>query len=92
MTSASRAAVLGTTDRGVPYSATAVPFDFEDIRSSGTKLLQGSDDDAAGPIDLGFSFPFHGNSYSQVFFSSNGLITFDGASASYSLAVQTVRS
>lgn len=34
------------------------------------------DDDHAGPIALGFDFPFFGASYNQIFFNSNGTLTF----------------
>jgi hypothetical protein len=34
------------------------------------------DDEFTGPIDIGFNFPFYGMPQSQLYFSTNGLITF----------------
>jgi len=34
------------------------------------------DDESAGPINIGFNFPFYGMPQTQLYFSTNGLITF----------------
>lgn len=53
------------------------------ISSSGTSVLSGaSNDDASVTQNLGFSFQFYDNTYTQVSFSSNGLITFGGSNNS----------
>jgi hypothetical protein len=56
-------------------------FDWIEISQIGT--LAGSGDDASlGPFDLGFDFPFYGNSYSTVRICTNGFLSFtDGATA-----------
>jgi hypothetical protein len=41
------------------------------------------DDDVAGPIPLNFSFKFFEFSYSEIFISSNGLLTFGDGDRSY---------
>ncbi|MCI0608996.1 MAG: hypothetical protein L0Z71_08045, partial [Anaerolineae bacterium] len=39
-----------------------------------------ADDGFTGPIDIGFNFPFYGIPQSQLYFSTNGLITFGAGS------------
>ena len=41
------------------------------------------DDQFTGPIQIGFSFPFYGMSQTQLYFSTNGLITFGAGSSDY---------
>src|SRR5215212_2635746 len=38
------------------------------------------DDEFTGPIDIGFSFPFYGLPQTQLYFNTNGLITFGAGS------------
>src|SRR5215213_8929281 len=38
------------------------------------------DDEFSGPVDIGFSFPFYGVSQTQLYFNTNGLITFGAGS------------
>ncbi len=38
------------------------------------------DDEVSGAIDIGFDFPFYGLNYDQLYFSTNGLITFGAPS------------
>jgi hypothetical protein len=81
-----RAAVLGTSDGAGGYEATAIPFTFNDISGTGTTVLQGVDDSFFGltAADLsGFEFPFYGTTYTDLFFSSNGLITFGSPNSDY---------
>jgi hypothetical protein len=40
------------------------------------------DEEFTGPIDLGFNFPFYGVPQSQLYLSTNGLITFGAGSSS----------
>ncbi len=78
LSSAQRGAVLGTTDAGGGYTASAVPFAFTDISGTGTPTLQGTDDSVQF-LDLsstGFAFPFYGQTYTSVYFGTNGIITF----------------
>jgi hypothetical protein len=84
---ASEAAVLGQTPSTSGYSGAAVTSTFENISATGTRTLQGVDDGFAfvGPTQLGsFAFPFFGTTYSTIYFSSNGLITFGVGDSAYS--------
>lgn len=66
------------------YTATdEIPFTFQNIAGTGTRVLGGVDDSAAS-ANLGFNFNFYGTNYSSVSFSSNGLITFGGSTSQYS--------
>jgi hypothetical protein len=51
--------------------------------SHATELTLG-DDGFTGPIDLGFSFPFYGGTYTQVYVNANGNVTFGGGDSDYS--------
>ena len=51
------------------------PAPFEDISTNGTRLLVEADDWATNAA-LGFKFVFYGVSFSNVFISANGLLTF----------------
>ena len=60
----------------MPYAALAVPFNWIDISANSTAVpLQ--DDEVSGPIDIGFDVRFFGQTFSQVYISSNGFIAFD---------------
>ena len=51
-------------------------YDWVDI--SGVGQTVGNTDDASyGPFDLGFAFPYYGDTYTQVRVCTNGFITFD---------------
>lgn len=53
-------------------------FAWEDVSGSGTDLIGSlNDDNYVGPLDLGFAFPFFGNSYNQIYIGSNGMIGFN---------------
>jgi gliding motility-associated-like protein len=50
----------------------------------GTVVFEGYRDDTGfGPFNIGFDFTFFGNTYSQFYATSNGLITFGGTSGDY---------
>ncbi len=50
----------------------------------GTVVREGYYDDGAwGPFNIGFSFTFYGNAYSQFYVTSNGLVMFGGFSGDY---------
>lgn len=51
---------------------------------TGGSIGPSGDDTASNAIDIGFDFPFFGISYSQLWFSTNGLISFDGPVTSFS--------
>jgi hypothetical protein len=80
--------ILGSIDPelGGAYDAQAVAFGFEDISGTGTPTLIGVDDASVtlSAANLaGFEFDFYGQAYSQLSFSSNGLITFGGSNSDY---------
>jgi hypothetical protein len=52
-------------------------YSWVDITSTGTQVSLG-DDDAEGPIALGFNIPFYENAYSEIYISSNGVLSFGG--------------
>jgi hypothetical protein len=80
-----QAGVLGAL--GFPaYHASAVPFAFEDISTTGHAILDGAHDDTVQltAADLGgFVFPFFGQTYDTLWISSNGLITFGSSNTSH---------
>ncbi|HMP00945.1 MAG TPA: S8 family serine peptidase, partial [Gemmatales bacterium] len=65
------------------YGANAVPYSFQDIRTTGTVLIGNNQDDASNQIPVGnlngFTFTMYGVNYNTLWASSNGLISF-GAS------------
>lgn len=77
----------------VPFEATASSDNFGYTRedsgygwsdaSTGTKVaFEQVDDSFVGPIDIGFDFKFYENSYTQLYISTNGILTF-GSGDSY---------
>ena len=51
-------------------------YDWIEISSTGTHVYGLYDDNYVGPFPIGFSFPYYGNSYSQFYIQSNGVINF----------------
>ena len=68
--------VGGPDDFGYTYNGT-VSYSWI---SASTKSTLAGDDEFSGPIDIGFNFPFYGMPQSQLFFNTNGLITFGAGS------------
>jgi hypothetical protein len=66
----------GPDQFGYTYDS-AVPYNW--IPAGMNSGLSG-DDVALGPVDIGFPFPFYGTSQTQLYFNTNGLITFGGGS------------
>lgn len=58
-------------------------FHWHDLTSGGTRLsaLDDANDRRAGPVGLGFSFPFYNATYTQVWVDSNGVLAFVGGGA-----------
>ncbi len=53
-------------------------FSWMDISATGTDITAGFDDDNfTGPFEIGFTFPFYDDNYTQFYAGSNGLIGFD---------------
>ncbi len=65
------------------YNAFPVSYNWIDGITGGTSGGIYGDDVATGAIDVGFNFTFYGTNYSKLYFSTNGLITFDNPSISY---------
>jgi hypothetical protein len=79
--------VLGGLLRGGAYQAAAITADFEDISATGTVITELTGvDDASVSIPVGFTFPFYGVSNTDVFVSSNGLLTFGAAQTAFTNA------
>ncbi|MBD1869403.1 PEP-CTERM sorting domain-containing protein [Leptolyngbya sp. FACHB-671] len=64
------------------YSVTEVPFVFEDISTTGTRVLAGADDETVS-AELGFTFNFFGQDFNSISWSPNGLLTFGGSSGQF---------
>lgn len=67
----------------VSYTADEVPFTFEDISGTGTRVLGGADDTPTS-ANLGFTFNFFGTDYNSVSWNPNGLMTFGGSTFQFS--------
>jgi len=78
---AAHALVIGPDAFGYTASDEGI-FSFEDITLTGTRVLAGFDDSTTSAT-LGFNFDFYGNTYSSVFWSPNGLMTFGSANGQF---------
>ena len=60
-----------------------VTYAWEEISTTGTRFasISNADDNSEVALFSGFSFPFFGQNYSQVFVNSNGLLSFAGATS-----------
>ena len=56
--------------------APMVAFNWTEINTTGTDTTLSGDNDWAGPLDIGFSFYYYGNIYTQFYPSSDGYIQF----------------
>jgi len=63
-------------DGGV-YTLTDPEYDFVDLSQNGATLISstGNDDIVWGPIPLGFPFDYYGETYTEIYISSNGFLT-----------------
>jgi Bacterial Ig-like domain len=89
-TTAQRGAAVGTLLPGdigpdaFGYTGFTIPSQFVDISGSGTAILAGIDDGFQQLTSLsGFKFSLYGTTYTAVYVSSNGLITFGSGNASF---------
>lgn len=64
--------------------ASTVSFDWMDISTTGTDTYVTGDDSYGGPLPIGFDFQFYGNTYSQFYVSTNGLVSFGSGSSTFS--------
>jgi len=65
----------GPDDFGYAWSD-EVTFDWIDAKSLGTNANLFGGDVYTGPVNIGFVFPFYENSYSELYFSTKGLVSF----------------
>jgi hypothetical protein len=89
-TTAQRGAVVGTLmpgqfgPDGFGYTAISIAPQFVDISSTGKPILAGAGDAFVKLSSLsGFKFSFYGTTYTSVYVSSNGLITFGSGNPSF---------
>ncbi len=64
------------------YEFYEVPYEFIDIKTTGTKIteLSGGQDLVSSPINLGQNFEFYGTEFNQMRVGIDGFITFDVSS------------
>ena len=77
---------IGVGPDSFGYMAFPTAFQFDNISATGARILQNVDDQTFELTDaaLGdFQFSFYGTTYKSLFVSSNGVITFGAANASY---------
>ena len=58
-------------------------FEWRDITGNGTQIPMSNDDQNLGPFDIGFDFPYYGQTYSQFYVCSNGWASFTSTDAVY---------
>ena len=66
---------LGTPFPGTSMSVITGNEAMDNISGTGTQSVSG-DDSLSGPLNIGFSFPYFGNSFTSFKVSTNGFITF----------------
>jgi hypothetical protein len=59
------------------YSWSDIPYTWTDIAGQGPVAFNDPDDGFGGPLNIGFDFKFYENTYSQLFVSTDGFITFE---------------
>jgi hypothetical protein len=59
------------------YEWSDVAYTWTDITGQGALSFNDLDDGYAGPAPIGFSFPFYENTYTQLYVSTDGLVTFE---------------
>jgi hypothetical protein len=69
---------------GYGYLGSSFTYNWVDISSSGTLIGISGDDVSSGALDIGFTFPFYGASYTQFYAQTNGTLAFGAATTSYS--------
>jgi hypothetical protein len=64
------------------YTASRVPFTFEDISTTGTTVLDNTDD-AFISVPIGFTFRFYGVPHMTVFVGTNGVLSFGAGNGNF---------
>ena len=70
---------LNASANSAPY--VLVPVGFAPVTGTGTSPVSG-DDSFSGAVAIGFPFTFYGNTYTNLYISTNGFITFDNSGLS----------
>jgi hypothetical protein len=70
------------TDSNAPTPSAI--FSWVDITGTGTASPLTGDDEYSSAVPIGFTFPYYDSEYTNVFFSTNGFITFGAGSSDYS--------
>ncbi len=71
------------TADGFGYWFEPATYNWVEINSVAPVTFLNNAYDYAGPINLGFSFPFYENSYSEIYLTTNGLLSLGEALISY---------
>ncbi|MCD6163504.1 MAG: T9SS type A sorting domain-containing protein [candidate division Zixibacteria bacterium] len=75
----------GPDDFGYSWKDSREPngpvFNWVDISDVGVEITDIDDDINVGPFDIGFEFPFYGNTFETFRFCTNGFISFTSAAA-----------
>lgn len=58
-------------------------FQWVDASAGQTVAFSSMDDDAVGPLSLGFSFPFFDQEFTEFYIGTNGFLTFDEPSTAF---------
>ncbi|MCW8966281.1 MAG: choice-of-anchor D domain-containing protein, partial [Candidatus Pacearchaeota archaeon] len=61
-----------------------IPYVWNEIKATGTRLSISSNDDSSTNVSLPFTFPYYSNSYTSVYVCTNGFVTFGTSASSYS--------
>ena len=61
----------------------SIEYEWIDISASGTQISFPHNDQAADPVDIGFYFPFYGESYSECIVNANGWMGFGSDNISW---------
>lgn len=76
------AAGLSGTGSSTSWSVSTGSTAFEDIHTGGNHTWADSDDETRGSFPIGFSFPYHGTSYTTFWVNTNGFLALATAPAS----------
>lgn len=73
---------VSTLPPKVNYTNQTVPFNWIDIASGGAVVARGTN--VSTLVNLGFSFQYYGNTYTQMYVHSNGFVSFGSSTTSNS--------
>ena len=67
-------------------------FSWIELGSDVSRVIGLGDDTAAGPLPLGFAFPFYGRRFDDFFVGSNGIISFERGVSDHANTIRLSRS